>query len=224
MTTTNSPKRPAAASKPAGRAAAPKKPTIWLVLIGVVIVGGLALAAVLSTGSNSGSSEFNATTATATGASLPAYDGAVSPDPAVGLEMPVLSGFDLDGAAMSITKDNRPKVIVYLAHWCPHCQREVPVMRDWLAANPQADVDTLSVTTGIDKTLPNYPPSKWLADEKWPAQVLVDGGANQEAAAASGLTSFPYFVVVGADGKVRQRGSGELSTDQIAALYEAARS
>lgn len=221
MTSTSSKRPPASAKAPA-----PKKPTIWLVLIGVVIVGGLALAAALSTGSSSGSSNdtkaFAATNATATGAPLPAYDSAVTPDPAVGLAMPVLSGFDLDGAAMSITKDNRPKVIVYLAHWCPHCQREVPVLRDWLAANPQADVDTLSVTTGIDKTLPNYPPSKWLADEKWPAQVLVDGGAKQEAAAASGLTSFPYFVVVGADGTVRQRGSGELGTEQIAALYEAA--
>lgn len=202
---------------------APGRSYLWLALIGVVIVGGLAIAAIVSTGSKDSSTTtaaFEATPSTAAGDALPAFDSAVSPDPAVGKTIPTLSGTDLHGLPMTVKGDGKPKVVVFLAHWCPHCQREVPVLRDWLADHATQKAETVSVTTSINKTLPNYPPSDWLFKENWSVPVLVDG--NEASARAYGLTSFPYFVVVGADGTVRQRTSGELSTEQIAALYATA--
>jgi predicted DsbA family dithiol-disulfide isomerase len=36
-----------------------------------------------------------------------------------------------------------------------------------------------------------------------------------DAARAYGVSGYPFFVIVGADGKVKVRGSGELEIDQL---------
>jgi hypothetical protein len=77
------------------------------------------------------------------------------------------------------------------------------------------------VATGTNADAPNYPPSKWLEDEDWPITTLVDD-ADSTTGAAFGLSSYPYFVAIGADGTVVARASGELPTDQIEALMTAA--
>jgi hypothetical protein len=69
------------------------------------------------------------------------------------------------------------------------------------------------VATGIDPTLPNYPPDAWLAREGWTPPVIVDG--DRQIATAYGLTAFPYWVAIGADGNVAGRLTGELSPDQL---------
>lgn len=82
-------------------------------------------------------------------------------DPAVGLEAPAVSGKSFDGSPVLIKRgDGLPKVIILLAHWCPHCQAEVPVIQDWLDAEgmPQG-VELLSISTAVDPNQPNYSPS-----------------------------------------------------------------
>jgi thiol-disulfide isomerase/thioredoxin len=150
---------------------------------------------------------------TVSGDSLPAF--AEGDDPAVGLPAPTLQGEDFRGQPVAVADDGRPKAIVFLAHWCPHCQREVPVIQDWLDAEgaPQ-DVDLYSVATSIDPAQPNYPPDAWLEREGWTVPVLVDD-ADDAAATAFGLTVFPYFVFVDADGNVVARASGELTIEQL---------
>jgi hypothetical protein len=69
------------------------------------------------------------------------------------------------------------------------------------------------VATGIDPTAPNYPPDAWLAREHWQPPVIVDG--DRGVATAYGLTAFPYWVVVGADGTVVRRLTGELPPAQL---------
>jgi cytochrome c biogenesis protein CcmG, thiol:disulfide interchange protein DsbE len=102
-----------------------------------------------------------------------------------------------------------------VAHWCPHCQAEVPLVQEWIASGKAPKgVDFYSVSTGVSADKPNYPPSKWLAKAGWEPPVLADDEA-QSAAQSWGLTGFPYFVMVDKDGKVWQRGSGEIPIDQI---------
>ena len=202
----------------------PRKPLIYIGVAGALVVI-VALVIAITSGSSSktpgaGAAPFVATEAAANGTPLAPYDEAAAVDPAVGQVAPTLSGQDFDGQELIIGGDKRAKVLVFLAHWCPHCQREAPLLVSWLAAHPQTQVDLATVTTGIDPNRPNYPPSDWLRREKWPTPVLVDG--NSAAANAMGLTSFPYFVVVGANGQVMKRGSGELTDDQIGALFAAA--
>ena len=201
-----------------------RKPLIYIAVAATLVVVVALVIAIASSSSSKkaggSGAPFVATEAAANGTPLAAYDETAAVDPAVGQVAPTLSGQDFAGQELIIGGDKRAKVMVFLAHWCPHCQREVPLLVTWLAAHPQPQVDLTTITTGIDPNRPNYPPSDWLRREKWPTPVLVDG--NSAVATAMGLTSFPYFVVVGANGQVVKRGSGELTNDQIAALFTSA--
>jgi thiol-disulfide isomerase/thioredoxin len=150
---------------------------------------------------------------------LPAFStgSAGAADPAVGSSAPEFSGPSFDGSTVSVSHDGRAKLLLFLAHWCPHCQAEVPVVQDWLDAGSLPEgVDLVSVVTSSDPNGPNYPPSAWLEREGWTAPVVVDG-ANA-IAGAYGLTAFPFWVAVDADGDVAGRHSGELTPEQMDAI------
>jgi thiol-disulfide isomerase/thioredoxin len=139
----------------------------------------------------------------------------------VGTAAPALSGSDFAGDTVSFTPGEGPAVLVFLAHWCPHCQAEVPRMVSWLEDNPDAGgVEVIAVPTGTDPTAPNFPPSVWLERENWPAPIIVDD-ADSTAGTAFGVGSYPFWVMVGSDGTVVGRLSGELGEDQIGELMTA---
>jgi thiol-disulfide isomerase/thioredoxin len=197
----------------------------WLLLGGAAMIAVAVLAIVTTSGAPSRASGAGASSVAASATvgdvpSLPLFTGA-SVDPAVGRPIPEARGTDFDGSTVAIEHDGRPKVLLFVAHWCPHCQAEVPVVQAWLdAGRLDPAVDLISVATGIDPVLPNYPPDAWLEREHWSPPVLVDG--DQAVATSYGLKSFPYWVVVDAAGKVAARTSGELSADQLDALVAAA--
>ena len=139
-------------------------------------------------------------------------------DPAVGLLAPTLRGEDLDGEKVRIPTTGKPTVVLFLAHWCPHCRAEVPVVQQWIDAGRRPEgVELVGVATAMDPGRPNYPSSDWLADEAWTSPVLADG--DNHAASAYGLSAFPFWVAVGADGRVVERVTGELTEPQIDALF-----
>jgi thiol-disulfide isomerase/thioredoxin len=147
---------------------------------------------------------------------LPAFV-ATSGDPADGLPIPEVHGTSFDGAPVAITADGRPKLLLFLAHWCPHCQREVPAVQSWLdAGRLPAGVDLISIATAIDPNRPNYPPDAWLQREHWTPPVLVDAGGS--VAARYGLSAFPYWIAVDGGGQVVSRLTGELTPDQLDVL------
>ena len=201
----------------------PRSSTIVLG-VGALVIAGAAIAAIVLTQSGStptatgapSPSTFVATSAQVTGVALPAFaDGA--DDPAVGARIPEVEGTSFAGTPVSIKADGRPKLILFIAHWCPHCQREVPVVQSWIDTNGSpSGMDLLSVATAIDPTLPNYPPDAWLTREHWQPPVIVDG--DRQVATDYGLTAFPYWVAVGADGTVVKRTTGELTPEQLDAL------
>ena len=113
-------------------------------------------------------------------------------------------------------------MILFVAHWCPHCRREVPKIAEWLHGRSEVDgVKLYAVATGTDPKLPNYPPSAWLAAEHWPVPTMADDDQGT-AAAVYGLGFYPFFVVVKADGTVAARTSGEISTSQLDKLIKSA--
>jgi thiol-disulfide isomerase/thioredoxin len=127
-----------------------------------------------------------------------------------------------DGTPVEIAPDGTAKLVVFLAHWCPHCQAEVPRLVDWMAGGGVPEgVEVVAVATATSPSRDNYPPSAWLEREGWPSPVLVDS-ATYDAATAYGLPSFPYFVALDADGNVTARASGELTTAQLDALVRTA--
>ena len=145
-------------------------------------------------------------------------------DPAVGMIIPTIEGTDLEGKPMTITADGTAKIVMFVAHWCSHCQAEVPAIADHLKDTPMPDdVELVAVSTAVDEAAPNYPPVKWLKREGWKVPTMADS-ADAVAAGYYGLSGFPFFVVADADGKVVFRTSGEISMDQFDDLVDAAQS
>ena len=158
---------------------------------------------------------------TVTGAALEAFDSEGT-DPAIGQTAPTLSGYTFDGSAVAIDPSKGPVMLVYLAHWCPHCNREIPELLAWKASGAvPADLQVVAVTTAVDPTRPNYPPSKWIVDMQWTWPVLADS-QTQDAAVAMGLTSYPFVVILDTDGKVLTRWGGERGADGIQQAVDAA--
>ncbi len=113
-------------------------------------------------------------------------------------------------------------MLVFLAHWCPHCNREIPVLQSWAAAGGvPAGLDIIGVSTAVNAQRDNYPPSKWIADKEWTWPVLADSAAS-DAAIAYGVGAFPNFVIVGADGTVKVRSSGELAVTDLDSIVRQA--
>jgi thiol-disulfide isomerase/thioredoxin len=186
-----------------------------------IVIGGAAIVAISSSGSDSAStsgsiSEFS--DITVSGEALPSFDSvSTATDTAIGLPAPVVSGKGFTGTEITTDGAGTPTLLVFLAHWCPHCQREVPLLVEWEKdGKTPTGVDVIAVATGTDPANPNYPPSEWLAREEFPAlwPVIADS-ADKKAANAFGLSGYPFFVLVDAQGKVFMRLSGEVPMDQL---------
>jgi hypothetical protein len=186
--------------------------------IGLLVVGALVAAFVLAN-ANPPISEPSTTPVQVSGTALPEFVGTEN-DQAVGMRLPSITGIGLDGRSLTIGPNDGATAIVVLAHWCPHCQAELPRLVAWLADNPVPDgVRLVGVSTAIDPTRPNYPPSDWLNGEGWTAPTLIDD-ATVTAYRALGSLTFPGFIAVNPDGTIRTRIVGEIAVEDFGALLE----
>lgn len=134
---------------------------------------------------------------------------------AAGQVAPDVFGKNYDDSVVTITNDGRAKAIVFLAHWCPHCQEEVPRVQAWLDGGGGVEgVDMYSVSSAINSGRSNYPGSTWLENENWTVPVVVDDKDNS-VLTAYGSGGFPYWVFLNADGTVAVRTAGQLSIAQL---------
>lgn len=158
------------------------------------------------------------------GDALPEYAGSIENDPAVGMVAPGLIGEDYTGSqVVAAHGTDRPTLVVFLAHWCPHCNDEIPelnALRD--SGRWPAGLDIVAVSTAIAPDRPNFPPSRWLVEKDWTYPVIADeldmGIESFTAATAYGVTGFPFMTLVGSDGTVLARWSGSAGADAIEAL------
>ena len=199
----------------AAKASQNRKIAIIGVIAAVVIVAGLF--AVLSGGSkkptDAGTAAGEVHAVTVTGDVLdpmPDTSGGAA-DPGLGKKPPELSGRSFDGSTISIVPGGKPKLVIFVAHWCPHCRAEVPRIVQWMNTDQKPkNLDLLAVSTAVNRSPTNYPPSKWFQTEKFTVPVLTDD-AKSTAAQAWGLPGYPYLVMVRADGTVAARTSGEFA-------------
>lgn len=155
------------------------------------------------------------------GAQLPALaDGA---DPAIGTKAPTLSGYTFDGSPVTVDPSKGPVMLVFLAHWCPHCNREAPEIMQWKADGGVPDgLQIIGVTTAVAPDREHYPPSSWIRDDmQWTYPVLADSEAS-DAFKAMGGSGFPYVVLLDTEGRVLDRWAGELGEAGIQARVAAA--
>ena len=166
-----------------------------------------------ASGGPAGSGSGIAAAPVITGTALPELQGPTG-DPAVGQPAPEVEGVDFSGKQVAIKADGRPKVVLFLAHWCPHCQEEVPRVQAWIDEGGVPEgVEFVSVPTAIDPAAPNYPPADWLTREAWTPSVIVD--PTNTIAKAYGLSAFPFWVIIGPDGTVQGRAVGSPNLDDI---------
>ncbi|MCP3973929.1 MAG: TlpA family protein disulfide reductase [bacterium] len=195
------------------------KPRRNIPIVGIAfgVIALLLVAAVVLTGDVGPGSETGEPTVQ--GDFLPLFSSPQG-DPAVGLPAPTLTGESIDGETISVGPTGSPTAIVFLAHWCAHCQVEVPRVQQWLDAGGGVDgVEILSVSTSINSARGNYPPSEWLSNAGWEADVLKDSTDNT-AHSAYGGGGFPYWVFLNADGTVASRSSGELDIATLEAFMQ----
>lgn len=192
-------------------------PIVWL---GGFIVVAFVIALALGGGGGEDTAEAGETgTVTITGDTLGEF---AQPDPAIGLTAPTVTGQSFDGSAVELATGAR--VYGFFAHWCPHCQEELPLVTEWLDAGVLPDgVDFVAVSTAVEPEAGNYPPSAWFDDVGYDDTVFLDDQVDSTAR-AFGLTGFPYWVVTDADGAVVFRVGGQIDETQFAALGEFAAS
>ncbi|MCW2955723.1 MAG: hypothetical protein JWO69_592 [Thermoleophilia bacterium] len=200
-------------------------PVFWIV-VAVLVLGGL-VAIVATRPDEADEAAVNAAKdapvfadVAVDGEPLAEYDEGT--DPAVGDAIPSIAGTSLDDEPMSIGGGSEPTVIVTVAHWCPHCQAEVPRIVDWAKGDGAAaseGVRIVGLSTSVTEGQPNFPPAEWLAREQWPFDTLVDDEAGS-AASALGVKGFPFITFVRGDGTVSERYSGEMPIDEFADAVE----
>lgn len=143
-------------------------------------------------------------------------------DASFGVMAPVITGQQFDGTDITIGGEtDGPTMLVFLAHWCPHCNDEIPELlklRD--AGSLPENLNIIGISTAVDEGGSNYPPSDWIVDKDWTWPVLADTEAA-EAFLTYGGTGFPYTVMLFSDGSLNARKSGNESADRILDWIEA---
>jgi thiol-disulfide isomerase/thioredoxin len=216
-------------SRRAAAAPPPKKASAWWlwIVVGVLAIGALIGVAVWSmgggddkvsegtVGTDNSSSVAETQPVTVVGEPL-AQQASSGPDSSVnGQTPPTLQGFTFAGQPIDVTPGGTAKMVVFLAHWCPHCNREIPVIQQWSAAGRVPEgLDIIGVSTAVTNQRDNYPPSQWIERMKWTWPVLADSSSG-DASRAWGVGGFPTIVIVGTDGTVKMRSSGEMSVDEL---------
>jgi hypothetical protein len=199
---------------------APKRqlPVFWIVVGAMVVLGIVALVLTRPDAKEQAAKDAAQDApvyadVTVAGDNLPKYSK--DDDPAVGKRLPTITGTSLAGDDMTISAEDGAQVVLVVAHWCPHCQAEVPRIADWEQAGKLPDgVTVRTISTSVDEGRPNFPPAAWLSEVDWPFDTLVDDEAGT-AASAMGMDGFPFITFVKADGTVAQRFSGEMDIDDF---------
>lgn len=156
------------------------------------------------------------------GAALDPYDSTIE-DLSIGMTAPVVRGESFDGNEIVIGgPTENPTMIVFLAHWCPHCNDEVPVLLGLESEGRLPEgLDVIGVSTAVAADRDNYPPSEWIVDNGWSWPTIADDEILS-AINAFGGTGFPFTVVLDTDGTVLARRSGGAPADDTVAFLAAA--
>jgi cytochrome c biogenesis protein CcmG, thiol:disulfide interchange protein DsbE len=200
----------------------------WILpAVGLVVVVVGVLAVILSQAASGGSAASPGASATPIAVAPPVITGAPLPtfaqtqgDAAVGMLAPAVIGQDYAGHTVTIAPTGKPMLVIFAAHWCPHCQREIPLIQQWIdAGKAPPDIEFRSVSTAITPTAPNYPPEAWFQSVGWTVPLIVD--PTNSVATAFGLSGYPFFVLLDGKGAVVSRFSGEIAITDLEAILAA---
>ena len=161
------------------------------------------------------------------GDTLPVLQTAdIDADPAVGTPAPVLVGEDYEGNPVRIdAAADGPTMVVILAHWCPYCNAEIPILNNLRDRGliPE-DVNVVAISSAVNPDRSNFPPDTWLTEMEWTWPVLADGiDIDRQVFIGSdafGVSGVPFTVLIDSDGNVAARWAGEGDSAETVYLLE----
>lgn len=111
---------------------------------------------------------------------------------------------DVGGTTVAQAAIKGPIVVNLWATWCPPCRREMPLLQETAAANP--DVPILLLNQGEEPSQVQ----RYLREKNIdPERVLIDSDGG--FAKALGATALPTTLFVNTDGQIVRSHSGEIS-------------
>jgi cytochrome c biogenesis protein CcmG/thiol:disulfide interchange protein DsbE len=211
-------------AKPANRGR-----TVILAVVALAVVAAIGAIAFLSVEEQASVKRLEdiAGPVVLTGDPLPPFAGGDAPDPleGQGVAAPAATALTMAGAEVAIGAGaGRGQVLVFLAHWCPVCQQEVPTLAQVARSVGVPDgVELVAIMTGLDPGRPNWPPDAWLEREGLGATAtIVRDDVQGTLLRAYGLNAYPAWAVVGPDGTLLGRRTGLIDAGGIVALMAAA--
>lgn len=142
---------------------------------------------------------------------------ALSLRPGPGQEIPALSFSSLQGQTVHLAEfKGKPTVVNLWATWCPPCVREMPVLQQAQADQPDVNLVFLNQGESANKV------GSWLqARQLTVSNVLMD--ENRAAGAAFKQSALPMTLFFNAQGQLVSTRIGELSAATLAQRLDAAR-
>jgi thiol-disulfide isomerase/thioredoxin len=140
----------------------------------------------------------------------------------IGAAAPAISEPTTKGAFDS-TASTKPYVIEFFAVWCPHCQREVPVVNA-LARVAGDRVDVIAIPAsplGLDDASPLQQADLDTFARQFGVNYRIGFDGLFSASYDYGLTAFPTFYFVSADRHVTALEVGEVPIAKLQADLEA---
>jgi thiol-disulfide isomerase/thioredoxin len=125
---------------------------------------------------------------------------------------------------LAVNGKAKPTLLEVFATWCPHCQREAPVISK-LALQYKGRANIVGVAgsdLGIDHTTPETQADVYAWSEQFGATYPVAFDPNLDVAKKYMSDGFPTIVLIGADGTVQAIRSGETPPKDITTALDAA--
>lgn len=139
-----------------------------------------------------------------------------------GQPAPSISGQDMyTGRQVSLQEmKGKPTLVTAWAHWCPHCQKELPIIQQ-LSKEEAGNFNFLTVSTsaGSQPASAQYAtPATLMQTQGITMPSLRDDGTK--GAQALGVEGFPTLLMVDENGIVVGKASGELPKDQLLSFMQ----
>lgn len=120
-----------------------------------------------------------------------------------------------DGTPLSLQRwRGKPVLVNFWATWCPPCVRELPMLDAFAAKQDQHGIQVIGLAVDKPEAVQRFLGRTPL---RFPVALATEGGLGLTRSLGNLQGGLPFTVLLGGDGRIRQRKIGELTTEDLAA-------